>query len=143
MAENRRLTFFAAFLAGLISALGQAPASLPWVTLVGLAGIFWVFERTRSSKKAAWTGWLFGLGYFAMALFWIVEPFLVDASRHGWMAPFALVGLAGGMALFWALAFAGANWLDRRGWARAVAFALALSASELLRSYLFTGFPGR
>jgi apolipoprotein N-acyltransferase len=39
-------------------------------------------------RDAAWAG---GAGYFALTLHWIVEPFIVDAARHGWMAPFALV----------------------------------------------------
>jgi apolipoprotein N-acyltransferase len=49
----------------------------------------------------AWAG---GAGYFALTLHWIVDPFMVDAARHGWMAPFALVFFAGGLALFWAVA---------------------------------------
>jgi apolipoprotein N-acyltransferase len=29
---------------------------------------------------------------------------MVDAKEQGWMAPFALVLMAGGLALFWGLA---------------------------------------
>ncbi|MBT4568362.1 MAG: hypothetical protein HOC45_10665, partial [Marinovum sp.] len=32
---------------------------------------------------------------------WLVEPFLVDIATHGWMAPFAVVLVSGGLALFW------------------------------------------
>ncbi len=61
-------------------------------------------RRTGLGGRPA-LGWAVGAGYFAVALAWIVEPFLVDVARHGWMAPFALVLMAGGLALFWGAAF--------------------------------------
>ena len=38
------------------------------------------------------------------ALNWIVEPFLIAPDVHGWMAPFAVVFLSFGLALFWMVA---------------------------------------
>jgi apolipoprotein N-acyltransferase len=70
--------------------------------------------------------WAGGAGYFALTLHWIVEPFMVDAARHGWMAPFALVFFAGGLALFWAAAGWAAVRLAKAPVARALAFAPAL-----------------
>lgn len=83
-------------------------------------------------------GWVAGAAFFALTLHWIVEPFLVDAARYGWMAPFALVFMAGGLALFWG----GAFWLAariRRG--GPAALALAWAGAEALRGWIFTGFP--
>ncbi|MDD9976814.1 MAG: apolipoprotein N-acyltransferase, partial [Boseongicola sp.] len=79
-----------------------------------------------------------GAGYFAVTLHWIVEPFLVDAATHGWMAPGALVLLSGGLALFWAAAGWGTVKLGTSRW---LAWALLLSAAEILRGHIFTGFP--
>ena len=81
-------------------------------------------------------------GYFAAALFWIVEPFLVDPERHGWMAPFALVGMAGGLALFWGAAVR--RWRGRRGRPgvrRVLVLAALWTLAEAARSYVLTGFP--
>ncbi|MGB5871899.1 MAG: apolipoprotein N-acyltransferase, partial [Albidovulum sp.] len=61
-------------------------------------------------------------------------------AKDGWMAPFALLLMAGGMALFWGLAAVTAG-LGRNPATRAIGFALGLVACDLLRSYLFTGFP--
>ena len=130
-----------AVLAGMLAALGQAPVSLPWATLAGLAIAFALHSRTVGPKGAAWIGWAFGAGYFAVALFWIVEPFFVDPVRHGWMAPFALVILSGGLALFWGAATGVARWLSPKGWGMALAWAICLALAELARSYVFTGFP--
>lgn len=131
-----------AFGAGALAALAQAP--LLWVpTLVaGLAGAIWLWSRASTPREAVWIGWAFGAGHFAIALLWIVEPFLVEPDRHGWMAPFALVLLAGGLALFWALAFGVARWLaPQGGWRGMLALTGAFAATELLRAYVFTGFP--
>ena len=73
-------------------------------------------------------------------MFWIVEPFLVDPARDGWMAPFALVLMSGGMALFWGLAGALAG-IGRSLPTRALGFAVGLAATDLLRGYVLTGFP--
>ncbi|WP_241963047.1 apolipoprotein N-acyltransferase [Thalassorhabdomicrobium marinisediminis] len=86
-------------------------------------------------------GWLLGVGYFGWTLRWIVEPFLVDIARHGWMAPFALVLMAGGLALFWGLAFWGAHRLARGQGAVVLWLPVTLTLAELARGHLFTGFP--
>lgn len=131
----------AAPLLGALMAAGQAPLGFWWLALPALAALTWLIAETEDGRTATALGWLAGVGYFAAAMFWIVDPFFVDAAQDGWMAPFALVGLAGGMALFWALAGALAPLLgaDRRG--RALGFAVALAASDLLRGYFLTGLP--
>lgn len=127
-------------LAGGFAALGQAPVSLPFVTLIALAVVFLTF-RTLAPRPAAWLGWATGAGYFALSLSWMVEPFLVDIARHGWMAPFALFIASTGFGLFWAAGFWLAAWGTRPGWPREVGWAVALTLAEVLRSYLLTGFP--
>jgi len=95
----------------------------------------------QTPRQAALRAWLFGCGYFILALSWIVEPFLVDIARHGWMAAFALGLMAGGLALFWAAAGGlAARWGDGPV-ARAMLFAVAITLAELARGYAFTGFP--
>ena len=68
--------------------------------------LLWLLDGTGGRAAAFALGWAAGAGHFAAALFWIVEPFLVEPEVFGWMAPFALAGMAGGLALFWAAAFA-------------------------------------
>ena len=74
-------------------------------------------------------------------MFWIVDPFLVEADVFGWLAPFALVGMAGGMALFWGLAFALARVLWRPGWRGALVLASVWTLVEFARGHVLTGFP--
>ncbi len=127
--------FLLAALAGLAGALGHAPFGLWPVALAGFSGLIYLVSVAARPTLVGWVG---GALYFGVTLHWIVEPFFVDIQRHGWLAPFALVGLGGGLALFWAAA----GWLSKHmGAPRALTFALALAGSEVLRGHILTGFP--
>lgn len=132
---------FPAGLGGLTAALGHAPFNLWYIALPGFVLLFHAVLKAETNRARAFNAWLGGLLYFAIALHWIVEPFLVDAATHGWMAPFALVLMAGGLALFWGLAGYAAARLTSSPAAGAIAFAATLSVAELVRGYIFTGFP--
>lgn len=133
--------FGGAVLAGLIAAFGQEPYysffSGPLVMFAGFACVVVLFGRTARVWPAAFLGWGFAFGYFLHGWFWLLSPFQVDAARDGWMAPFALVLLCAGMALYWGLAFGAARWLSRRSWP----LIFCLPAAEMMRGYFFTGFP--
>ena len=137
-ARGRRLRSIAHDLGlGLAMALGQAPFGL-WP--VAMAGIFLALRRIAAAPTPGQAflrgGWV-GAGHFALALSWIVQPFFVDPWRHGWMAPFALLGIAFGLGLFWAAA----GWVARRLGGGAVTLALVWALVELARGHVLTGFP--
>ena len=118
-------------------ATGQAPWGYWWLTLLGLAALLHLVARDGSSTWRALFG---GAGYFALALSWIVQPFLIDVARYGWMAPFAIVFASFGFALFWAAAGFVAERIQTRA-QRVMAFAVGLGVAELARGYVLTGFP--
>lgn len=124
------------FLCGAALALGQAPFNFPWTLFLAVPALF-LMITDRSARGAFSIGWFAGLGYFAVSLHWIVEPFLVDLQRTGWMAPFALLFLSGGLALFWAVPFA----ISRRLSGGILAFAGLWTLGEFARSTVLTGFP--
>lgn len=134
----RWLRFLGLVSLGVVAGLGQAPLDQWLATLVALAVLMALHVETRTPKQAAFYAWTFGVGYFAFTLRWIVEPFLVDIARHGWMAPFALVLMASGAGLFWALAAGLAKRLAPRSM---LLFGLVLVIAEVTRSLILTGFP--
>lgn len=145
VALNLRARLGAAFASGVIMAAAQPPVGF-WPALF-LAGpcLFWLW-RSSPLRLTFWVGWAAGAGFFSAALHWIIEPFLVDAAAHGWMAPFALSLMAGGLALFWGAAFWAAARLHARlgapGAVRAAAMlALCWAGAEFARSFVLTGFP--
>ena len=132
----------AALAAGLAAGLAHPPFGL----VVGLLGYALMLrlgdtEGPRPLRSAFFRGWLAGVGYFAVGVWWVVEAFLVDAAVYGWMAPFALMLMAGGLALFWAAALAAYRAVAPRGALRVLAFAGLLAGAEWLRGHLLTGFP--
>lgn len=142
LASRPRTRVVALLVAGAGAALGQAPF-LAWpATLAGLLVAFLFWRHSPTGRAAALQGWLFGVGYFTVVMSWLVNPFFVEPERYGWMAPFALLGMAGGLALFWALGWGLARWLtgndSRMGW---LVWPAGLGVAELLRGALFTGFP--
>ncbi|WP_135503910.1 apolipoprotein N-acyltransferase [Roseovarius aestuariivivens] len=135
MSLRRRL--FLAGACGAAAALGQAPWGLWPLSLLALGALYGLFGAETGWRRAALLGLVAGTGHFLIALSWIVEPFLVDPVRHGWMAPFALVFLSAGMGLFWALALG----IARAAGGGAAAVLGAFVLAEALRGWLFTGFP--
>ncbi len=128
--------------AGLAAGLAHPPFGV----LLGLLGYALLLalvetEGPRAWRSAFFRGWLAGVGYFAVGVWWITEPFMVDAREQGWMAPFALVLMSGGLALFWGGAALVCRILRPRGLARVIAFAGCLAGFEWLRGHVLTGFP--
>ena len=126
---------------GALIGLGQVPFSLYWLALPGIVAAYVLFLATQRPLRVFWLGWAVGVGYAAVSLNWIVEPFLVDLARHGWMAPFALFFMASGFGLFWGGAFALAHWSTNDTTTRAFSLVLTWTGAEVLRSYALTGFP--
>ena len=94
-------SFWWLLLVGLNLALGQMPFDLPIWSFLSLIvlGILWVKCNPSEYEAVVW-GLGLGCGYFGLTFLWIVEPFLVNASKTGWMAPFALIGLVLGNIFF-------------------------------------------
>ncbi len=131
-----------ALLAGLAAGLahppfGFVPGLLGYALLLALVDA----EGPRPLRSALFRGWLAGVGYFSVGMWWITEPFMVDAREQGWMAPFALILMAGGLALFWAGAALVHRALKPRGMARILVFAGCLAGFEWLRGHVLTGLP--
>ncbi|WP_309090689.1 apolipoprotein N-acyltransferase [Phenylobacterium sp.] len=131
-----------ALLAGLAAGLAHPPFGL-LPGLVGYGLILFALEAdsVRPLRSGFFRGWLAGVGYFGVSTWWIVEPFLVDVKAHGWMAPFGIVAMAGGLALFWGLAGLAYRALKAEGAWKVLVFAGCFAAFEWLRGHVLTGFP--
>lgn len=142
MARPRWYAPLTALLAGLAAGLAHPPFGLI-IGLLGYAVLLLRLETVsdRPRRAAFLMGWLAGLGYFGLSTWWIAEPFLVDVAIHGWMAPFAVVLMGGGLALFWGAAGLAYRWLRPRSAWKPLVFAGCFAAAEWLRGHVLTGLP--
>jgi apolipoprotein N-acyltransferase len=135
-----------AFLAGAGTALALTPLNLWPAPFITFPILLWLVDGAAAGRlggvwAAAAVGWWFGFGYFLAGLYWVGNAFLVDARTFGWLLPFAVTALPAGMALYTAFGVALARLIWRRGAARVLALAAALTLAEWLRGHLLGGFP--
>ncbi len=139
--RGQKRMWILAVLLGFILALGQAPISFPIGVITSIPILGYCAFRVQTWKQAFAIGWWAGFGYFGLSMIWLIEPFLVEPEKHAILAPFALIGMSGGLALFWGGAFA----LSKQFGAGLARYIVGLSVSwaiaAYLRSVLFTGFP--
>jgi apolipoprotein N-acyltransferase len=134
-------------LLGAISALALPPFHIVPLLVPAFVGLLWILEGADTARKrrrlGLWIGFWFGFGHFIVGLHWIAEPLLVDPARTAWLIPFALPGLAAGLAVFPALVCGALVALPLRGapLARVVALAALWLVAEFIRGIVFTGFP--
>ncbi len=129
------------YVLGALSALAMPPTHMWWLLFVTVPLFLLRFGAVTTFAAAFREGWLFGFGYFCVALHWIGFAFLVDAKTYLWMMPFAVGGLAAVMAIYWGLATAAAHALKRYGFVAWLSFPMMLAIAEWLRGHLMTGFP--
>lgn len=123
---------------------------LPYVQLICLAYLARSVWRAPSIKQAAGSGFLFGLGSFAVGLYWIFISLHLYGGMASPLAAAAVVVLAAAEALFLCAAVAATKWLARylhpednyfRHFLAVAAWASCWTIAEWLRGTLFTGFP--
>ncbi len=131
----------AALLLGALATLGLEPVSLTPVLPVAITGLVWLLDGAGTWRKAGWTGWWFGLGYFTTGLYWIANALLVDPGQFAWAIPFAVLGLPAVLGLFVAAATIAAHLVWTPSAFRVLALALAWTGAEWIRGHWFTGFP--
>ncbi|WP_341678120.1 apolipoprotein N-acyltransferase [Niveibacterium sp. SC-1] len=134
-------SFLLFFALGAITVFAYAPFG--WAPLLPLALLpLFLNWREATPRGALGAGFAWGLGHFFAGIGWLI----VALNRFGGMplplAALAILLFAAYLALFPALAgYVFARLRTQRWWRDALLAAAAWSAAELLRGYLFTGFP--
>ncbi len=137
--------FLRLFLLGLALSFTQEPFNIPYCTFLVLPLIpFMVIKYLKTPKQYLLSGFAFGLGYFGLTFLWIVNPFLVDPQKNIWLAPFAYPLFVSSLSFFWAFAFYLSSYFMRdrqENSEKAFCLSILFATVELLRCYMFSGFP--
>ena len=132
-----------AFFFGILGAGAMAPVHAVFLLVPSMIGLIWLTYDSSCLRGAFAAGWWFGLGHFAVGIYWVANALFVQPDRFGWMAPFAVCFLAGSIALFPALSVVASRAIGQRssGVGRVLVFAAMWVFFEWVRSWIFTGFP--
>lgn len=137
---------FMALALGAVAACGFQPLAIWPLTILAVAGLIACTARARGTGHAFLIGWAFGLAHFSVGNNWIATAFTYQANMPVWLGGVAVVLLSIYLALYPALATAGAWLLVRRlggsacSWPFGIALAALWIVTEWLRAWIFTGF---
>ena len=133
------LLYLTLFFIGGLSTFSLPPFSVfPLILILGF-GIHIIYN-VHSLKKAFYSGWFLGFGWFSFGLYWIGSAFLVSNTYQVFLMPLAVIILPSVLAVFWALVFLLAKLISNRR-SSILLMIVTLSLSEYIRSHIFTGFP--
>lgn len=125
---------------GVLAATGFQPLGLWPVALLAMGFLALLVARSRGWRSAAMLGWLFGIGHFTLGNWWIATAFTYQANMPATLGWVAVPLLSLYLAVYPAIAAAGARALAGR-----IAFPLAFAGlwtiAEWLRGWVFTGYP--
>ncbi len=140
-AAHPRLLDVLAIVAGAAQVCAFAPISLPAFAVIGPALLFVLWHRV-TPRRAAWLGFLYGLGLFGAGVSWIYFSLHLFGEAIAPLAALLTAGFVAGMALYPALLGALlARLPGRRGWWWLGAAPAGWVLAEWLRGWVLTGFP--
>ena len=124
---------------GALTALALPPVHFLPVLLLSFGLLGQTLNTTTQWKRAAWAGGLFGFGFYAAGLYWLINAVLIRANEFWWFVPFPSLGcaliLAPTAAVPAALSLLAAPGVRRLG-----AFAALWTLADMSRTFLFSGF---
>lgn len=107
--------------------------------LISLGFFSYFIKQCVSIKEAMKIGWLFGLGFYLCNLYWISIGVSVYIDDFWWAIPFALFALPACLSIYTMLVALVSYSIKTKNF-YINSFTCIWIISELLRSYLFTGF---
>ena len=126
------LRLVGALLAGTLLAAGYPPFEWTSVSWAGLLGLVWLVTTAPSRRIALWSGYLFGLSYFGVILWWLTEVELIAYYPLAMVQAVAFLVVAAGTY----------RYRDSPPWIFVPAVAGASALAEFLRvRWPFGGFP--
>lgn len=124
---------------GALAALALPPIHFLPILLLSFGLLGRELNTTTDWKRAACAGGLFGFGFYAAGLYWLIHAVLIRADEFWWFVPFPSLGCALILAPT-AAAPAALSLLAPAGVRRLGAFAALWTLADMSRTFLFSGF---
>ncbi len=134
--------FVQAGLGGILAVIGFAPWNVFPATILSLVLLFWLWQQAENPRISFWLGFSFGLGFFSAGVGWLYIALHEFGNMPMTLALLAMLLFAAFLGLLPALAGYLQAKLVFAKWMRLCLVMPAIwVVVELLRGYLFTGFP--
>jgi apolipoprotein N-acyltransferase len=146
ISENKLKLNLISLILGLLLTLSFAPYYFIFTAFLAISGFFLILENSEKRKDIIINSFLFGFGHFLTSTYWIKNSLLVDAQSFAWLIPFAISLIPSYLAIFIVLLAISYKFIIRKfcvseNYQKFIIFANLWLFYEVLRSYLFTGFP--
>lgn len=138
-----RFPVLQALLAGVLHAwaLSHQGSVNGWLQVLALVWLAGLIAQSPRVMKAALIGWLFALAWLVGSVWWLYISMHQYGGMPSVLAALAVVLLCAGLALIYALAMALVRKVSRPATVSIVGFSAAWLLAELMRGWIFTGFP--
>lgn len=128
-----------AFALGAMLVLAFAPFYYWPLAVISLAGLFAVTIK-QTPKQSFWIGLAFGYGVYAVGVSWVYVSLATYGGMPFWMGAIAVIGFAGILALFIAIAaYSVVRFFPSNS--RLVVWPMLWLIFEWMKSWVLTGFP--
>ena len=144
--KNIILLFIIPSILGLLLALSFDPYNIPFLPILIIAFFFLINDYIYKNYKKYFkfffiTGFVFGFSFFLTSIYWISNSISEFNKELVFLTPIPLILLPAVLALFYGVMqmYNSLHWNNSKF--RVLFFTSSWIIFELLRSFLFTGFP--
>jgi len=144
--KNITLLFIIPSILGLLLALSFDPYNIPFLPILIITFFFlkndYIYKNYKKSLKFFFiTGFIFGFSFFLTSIYWISNSISEFNKELVFLTPIPLILLPAVLALFYGVMqmYNSLHWNNSK--LRVLFFTSSWIIFELLRSFLFTGFP--
>ena len=131
-----------ALAAGALATLGFAPFEFWPLAILSCLGFLVSLQTAATPKQAAWTGWLYGIGFFGTGVSWVYVSINQFGNAPVALALFLTALFVCAMALLFALhGYLYKRWIADQPRLIAIGFPALWVLAEAFRGWFLTGFP--
>ncbi len=138
---KKKYDYYFSFFFGILLVLCLPPFNFNFLLFPTLTFLFLKSYNADSNKKAFFIGLYFGLSFFLFGLYWIFNSFLIRGEIYIYYIPFFLIILSSFLSLFIGIITFLNYKFKTNLYFNIFFFSIFWTFSEIIRGYIFTGFP--
>ncbi len=138
---KKEYDYYFSFFFGALLVLCLPPFNFYYFLFPSLTFLFLKSYNADSNKNAFYIGLLFGISFFLFGLYWIFNSFLVRGGLYFYYIPFLLIILSLFLSIFIGIVSFLNYKFKTNLYFNIIFFSIFWTFCEIIRGYIFTGFP--